>query len=81
MKKIEKLKNFIMDNEFRMTFFENRIHVINYQELISLSDEKIRIKTTNLTITFTGTQLILSKLLDQEIMIEGTLTKVEFEHE
>ena len=81
MKKIEKLKNFIMDNEFRMTFFENRIHVINYQELISLSDEKIRIKSTNLTITFTGTQLILSKLLDQEIMIEGTLTKVEFEHE
>ncbi len=81
MKKIEKLKNFIMDNEFRMTFFENRIHVINYQELISLSDEKIRIKTTNLTITFTGTQLVLSKLLDQEIMIEGTLTKVEFEHE
>ena len=81
MKKIEKLKNFIMDNEFRMTFFENRIHVINYQELISLSDDKIRIKTTNLTITFTGTQLVLSKLLDQEIMIEGTLTKVEFEHE
>ena len=58
-----------------------RIHVINYQELISLSDDKIRIKTTNLTITFTGTQLVLSKLLDQEIMIEGTLTKVEFEHE
>ncbi len=81
MKQIEKMKNFIMDNEFRVTFFENRIHVINYQELLSLSDEKIRLQAPHLKMTFIGKNLVLSKLLEDEIMVHGHLLKVEMEYE
>ena len=81
MESLVKLRNYIMDNEFRMTFFENRIHIVNYQELISLGTEKIKIQSPHFQVTLLGENLTLSKLLDQEIMIHGKLIRMEIVYE
>ena len=81
MESLVKLRNYIMDNEFRMTFFENRIHIVNYQELISLGTEKIKIQSPHFQVVLLGENLTLSKLLDQEIMIHGKLIRMEILYE
>ena len=81
MESLVKLRNYIMDNEFRMTFFENRIHIVNYQELISLGTEKIKIQSPHFQVVLLGENLTLSKLLDQEIMIHGKLIRMEIVYE
>ena len=81
MESLVKLRDYIMDNEFRMTFFENRIHIVNYQELISLGTEKIKIQSPHFQVVLLGENLTLSKLLDQEIMIHGKLIRMEIVYE
>ena len=80
-KNINKLRNYIIDNEFRITFFENRIHIMNYQELLSLKTEKIRIQAPHFEVSLIGENLILVKMLDDEILIQGTLTRMEILYE
>lgn len=80
-RKLDKLRDYIVDNEFRITFFENRTHVMNYLELLSLGSDRIALKTAHLSITLWGEDLVLSKMLEQEIMILGRITKVEMTYD
>ncbi len=76
----ENLKNYIEDNEFRVTLFENKVHIMNYQELISIGNEKIILQAPHYQMSFFGNNLALSKLLDQEILISGRIYKVEISY-
>ena len=40
MNNFSKLKNYIVDSEFRITFFENKIHVVNYLDLVTLGSNQ-----------------------------------------
>ena len=33
---INKIRNYIMDKEFRLTLFKDKLYVINYNKIISL---------------------------------------------
>ena len=68
---LNRVKNYIMDQEFRLTLYANAVHIINYQKIISLESERIVISCTNKKIVILGQNLHLSKLLDLEILIEG----------
>ncbi len=79
--RFEKLQNYIEDNEFRLTLFEKRIHVMNYQELLSIGNEKIVIQAPCYKVILIGNHLILSKMLEKELLISGRIEKVEISYE
>lgn len=74
-----RIKNYIEDNEFHFDIFLNRIHIINYTKILSLSDTRIIISFLDKKVTFTGNKLSLIKMLDDELLIKGNLQKVELE--
>ncbi len=76
-----KVKEYIEDNEFHIDIFENRIHVSNYQRIVSLGNEKIIIAAPHQKIYLHGQKFSLNKMLDDEILIEGILTKMEIINE
>ena len=73
MNNFSKLKNYIVDSEFRITFFENKIHVVNYLDLVTLGSNQIKIQTYSFTLLLIGENLTLSKMLDHEILIHGKI--------
>lgn len=74
---LNKLKDYINDNEFRITIFSDRIYVVNYKEVLSLEDERISFSTSNGRIIVKGDHLTLNKLLDREVLISGKTKDIE----
>lgn len=74
---LKKICNYIKDNEFRFTVFNDKIHIINYDEIISLSSDIVLIKVGKKNIKIIGDNLILSRLLECEVLIYGVVHNIE----
>ena len=74
---IDKIRDYIRDDEFRLTIFKDRLHIINYLESLTRSNKHISIDTGDNLIVIKGENLILNKLLDNEILITGKIYTVE----
>ena len=72
-----RVRQFINDQEFRLTIFEDRIHVVNYLKIISLEDERISFLTQKGRLIIKGEKLCLNKLLDDEVLISGKVVSIE----
>lgn len=74
-----RIKNYIEDNEFHFDIFIDHIYIANYEKILSLSDTRVSFVAQNKKITLTCNKLSLIKMLDDELLIQGNLTKVELE--
>ena len=73
--------NYINDKEFRFTIYEDRVHVINFQNINILEDYYISFESQNKRISIRGDNLVLIKLLENEMLIKGNLQKIEVEND
>jgi len=71
------ISNYINDKEFRFTVYENKIHIINFNKIITLEDNYISLLSNNKRISIKGSNLVLVKLLDNELLIKGNITSIE----
>lgn len=69
--------NYVRDNEFRMLILENKIDIVNYLDLLSMTEERISLSTNMGRIIVHGNNLSVKKLLNQEILIIGKFTSIE----
>ncbi len=74
---LEKISNYVNDKEFRLTLYTDKIHIINYKKIISLENNYLSILCLNKKILVTGNNLILSKILDNELLIKGNINNIE----
>ena len=74
---LDRLNNYINDNEFRFTVYENKIHILNYKKIISLEDNYISLLSTTNKIIIKGNNLVLNRLLDNEMLINGNISIIE----
>ena len=72
------IRNFCVDDVFRLTAFNDKIDVINYTEIDHFDDSKIFIRYDGGTVNIKGENLIIAKLLNDEILINGKIKMVEF---
>ncbi len=72
-----RIKEYINDDEFRLTVLENRIYIINYLKIISLDDDRISFLTKKGRVIIKGSKLSLNKMLDDEVLIGGVVSNIE----
>ncbi|MBR3199071.1 MAG: YabP/YqfC family sporulation protein [Bacilli bacterium] len=75
---IDDIKNYVFDNTFKIIIFKNKLNIINYKEIDHFDDNKIIIRYSNKSLVIKGEELIITKLLDDEILINGKIKLVEF---
>ena len=75
---LKELKNYIIDNKFKINIWENQIHIINYLDIEHFDDKEIVIKIENKKIKIKGEELIITKLLEEELLINGKIRNIEF---
>lgn len=73
----DKLRTYIMEDEFEVKILNNRINIINYESIGHLDSNKIIIRHKQGKITINGKGLALSKLLKDELLIVGKITNIE----
>ena len=78
---LERMNHYLNDEEFRFTYFEDKIHIINYKRIIVLEDNYISFQSKNKMITIIGNNLILNRLLNNEMLISGKIIKIEVKND
>lgn len=71
------LRNYILEKDFRINYVLNKVDIVNYECIDHFSDDKVMIRYNDGVVVIKGERLIISKLLDDEILISGTIKAIE----
>lgn len=72
------MKNFLMDYDYYIDIYENKVHVFNYIDILKLTDEEILLSMPQFTLKLVGSSFAVKRLEKREILIEGTLEDLRF---
>ena len=72
-----KIKEYLNSTKLKMNYIDDKLNIVNYTEIILLTNDKIIIKKDNQIITIKGSDLSLLKLLESEILIQGCIKTIE----
>ena len=78
MKIVNDIRSFINDDELKVTIQNNKINILNYKDIGHFDSNKVIVKCDNKKIIIEGKNLVVSKLINDEILINGDYYKIEF---
>ena len=78
---LSKIKDFILDDEFRLVLLEDRVLIVNFKKILYLEDKRVSILTSYVKIVLCVTGFLLSKLLDKEVLIGGNIERIDIYYE
>lgn len=73
---MDRLDNYLYDREYKIIIKENYLNVINYSEIVEFSTARISIKCKRNIITIDGLNLVIAKMIDNEILVTGNISNV-----
>jgi len=73
----DKLKNYIMEDEFEIKIVKNKINIINYISIGHFDSNKVIVNGPINMVVINGDNLVVSKLLKDEILITGNIKTLE----
>ena len=69
LKIVDGIRSYIDDNETRIVIVKNKINIINYIDIGHFDSNKIVVKLKKNNISVNGKNLVVSKLINDEILI------------
>ena len=75
---INKISNYIREDNFQLIYLNDMVNVIKYEEIREFTDTLIVIKDKNNLYKIIGKNLVVSKMQDNEILITGVINNIEF---
>ncbi len=71
------LREYIQNTEFKLTLLKGRVNITNYDKLLQIGNKEIILTSYDKKLIVTGEGLAINKLLDDELLITGEITKIE----
>ena len=78
LKIMKELSDYIFEKELYIRYYKGNINIVNYKEILHFSSDKIEISYANGSIIVSGKNLVVSKLIMDEILIGGDIKSLEF---
>ena len=75
---LNELKNYILENKFKINITENNIDIINYKDLDHFDDKTVIIRKDKGYVIVKGEKLVIAKLLQDEVLISGIVRNIQF---
>lgn len=72
------LRNYILESDFKIIYLTNKLNIVNYSDISHFDNNKIIINYSDGSVLIGGNNLVVSKLLKDELLIEGSINKIEF---
>ena len=76
MRLISKLDRYLENNNYEIIIKDNSINIINFKEIIYFSMNKISLRCDDKIISVEGKELIISKMIDDELLITGIIFNI-----
>ncbi len=74
---LKDLRNYILESDFRINYVLGKLNIVNYECIDHFSDDKVMIRYSEGMVIIKGENLIISKLLNDEILISGIIKSLE----
>jgi YabP family. len=74
----KKILSYVKDDKLKLIVLKNKVDIINYKDILIFEDNKIVIDCNEMIIKVHGSNLIINKLEDKEVLIEGLITSIDF---
>jgi len=74
---VKRARNYLLDEMFNMRVLKNKIDICNYETIGYLDNDLIIINYDSGEIKIKGENLVVSKLLNDEILISGDIKNIE----
>lgn len=75
---IKSIRSYISEDDISITILNNKINITNYTDIGHFDSNKVIVKTNYGNIIIKGNNLVVSKLLNDEILITGEFNNIEF---
>lgn len=72
----DKLRTYILETDFRMNYLKDKLNIVNYDEIDHFDSNKIIIRYIGGNVIINGNNLIVTRLLKDEILIEGKIKTI-----
>ena len=74
---LRRVYEYVKDEEFRFTVYNDRVHFINFLKINTLNSDYVLIESPDRKISVKGKNLILNRLLEREVLIIGDIYNIE----
>ncbi|MGN1312078.1 MAG: YabP/YqfC family sporulation protein [Bacilli bacterium] len=78
MKIFDRLDNYVNDKMFSMIYKNNKLDIINYSKIIDFTSTIISVSYNNKIYQIKGDNLVISRMMDNEILISGNIDNITF---
>ena len=78
MSLINVFRSYLLDEEFKITIIENKIDIVNYDEIGHFDSNKVIIRYKDKRLIIKGNNLVVSRLLVDEVLVTGNIKNIEF---
>lgn len=78
LKIIDDLRTLVFEEKFKMIYENRKLDIVNYQAIPVFNSKEIQVKYIDGIISITGSNLVISRLLKEELLITGDIKKIEY---
>lgn len=78
IKLVRALSDYVNDKKFSIIYKNNKLDIINYSKILDFSDTKISINYLDDIYIINGTNLVISKMMEEELLITGNIESISF---
>lgn len=75
---INSIRSYILEDEFKITVLKNKVNIVNYSSIGIIDTNKVIVKYDFGSVSVRGDNLVLSKLMNNEILISGNIYSIDF---
>ena len=76
---IRRIDNYLDDKKFSFIYKNNKLDIINYDEILDFNSSKISIRYKDIIYYIEGNNLVISRMMENEILITGNIIKITIE--
>ena len=77
MKLVHYLDRYLVDKDYSITIRNHSVYIVNYLEVEDFSNTRIVIKYNKGKTVLIGNDLVVSKMMRDELLILGNVTSIE----
>lgn len=71
------LRSYLLEEEFAINILKNKVNVVNYINIDHFDANKVVIRYDGGILKITGNNLVVSKLMNDEVLITGDIKNIE----
>ncbi|MEI3529753.1 MAG: YabP/YqfC family sporulation protein [Bacilli bacterium] len=74
---LKQFRSYILEEDFTFSVYPNKIDILNYDSIGHFDSNKVIIRYDKGTLVITGENLVVSKLMHDEVLVLGNIKNIE----